>query len=342
MPSTQSADINLYNQFAVESQISHHGLNPQESIVLIEPTDPSVATVSTSHVLATINEHASSTALILLPGVQYYTGQYFDIKTITAHAHSRGLLIGWDLAHAVGNVDVHLHDWDVDFAAWCNYKYVNSGPGAIGGLFVHEKHGKVNLEAIEEGKVGYRPRLSGWWGGDKVARFQMGNNFVPIPGAAGFQVGNPSALAQTAVIASLEVFAQTSMEAIRAKSFKLTGFLENLLLQPPNQGTSNPYHIITPPNPKERGAQLSVRLEPGMLKGVMNELEAAGVVVDERKPDVIRVAPAPLYNTFTEVWQFVKIFREACEKANSGQTMEANGSIMEDGGKEGKGWSQVK
>lgn len=135
-----------------------------------------MVTVSTSQVLATIDEHASSTALVLLPGIQYYTGQYFDIKTITAHAHSKGLLIGWDLAHAVGNVNVRLHDWEVDFAAWCNYKYVNSGPGAIGALFVHEKHGKVDVEAIEKGEVGYRPRLSGWWGGDKVARFQMGNS----------------------------------------------------------------------------------------------------------------------------------------------------------------------
>ena len=143
-------------------------------------------------------------------------------------------------------------------------------------------------------------------------------DFVPIPGAGGFQVGNPSALAQTAVIASLEVFAQTSMEAIRAKSLKLTGFLENLLLQPPSHGSSNLYHIITPSNAEERGAQLSVRLESGMLEGVMKELEVAGVVVDERKPDVIRVAPAPLYNTFTEVWQFVNIFRAACEKVSSG------------------------
>lgn len=165
---------------------------------------------------------------------------------------------------------------------------------------------------------------------------------MPIPGAAGFQVGNPSALALTVVIASLEVFAQTSMEAIRAKSLKLTGFLETLLLQPPTQRASNPYHIISPSNPEERGAQLSIRLEPGLLAGVMEELELAGVVVDERKPDVIRVAPAPLYNTFGEVWQFAKIFREACEKVNTGQKNDTNGSIMVDGGKEDKGWNHVK
>ncbi len=141
-------------------------------MVLIESPDSELPTVTTSHIISMIDEHASSVALILLPGIQYYTGQYFDIKTITAHAHSRGIIIGWDLAHAVGNVDVQLHDWDVDFAAWCNYKYINSGPGAIAALFVHERHGKVDKGA--DG-VGFRPRLSGWWGGDKATRFEMGN-----------------------------------------------------------------------------------------------------------------------------------------------------------------------
>jgi len=189
----------------------------------------STVTVSTSQILATIEKHASSIALILLPGIQFYTGQYFDIKTITAYAHSKGLLIGWDLAHAVGNVDVHLHDWDVDFAAWCTYKYMNSGPGAMAALFVHERHGKVDKEAIAQGKEGYRPRLCGWWGGDKSIRFQMSDEFIPIPGAAGFQVGNSSALGVTAVLASLEIFSLTSMEAIRAKSVKITGYLQQLL-----------------------------------------------------------------------------------------------------------------
>ena len=140
-------------------------------MILVEPLDPEFPTVSTSHVLSIIDEHASSTALILLPGIQYYTGQYLDIKTITAHAHSHGITIGWDLAHAVGNVDMQLHDWDVDFAAWCNYKYINSGPGAIAALFVHEKHGKVEKNGDN---AAFRPRLSGWWGGDKAIRFEMG------------------------------------------------------------------------------------------------------------------------------------------------------------------------
>ena len=334
-------------------------------MVLIEPSDPASSTVTTSHVLKVIHEHAASTALILLPGIQYYTGQYFDIKTITAYAHSKGILIGWDLAHAVGNVDVRLHEWDVDFAAWCNYKYVNSGPGAIAGLFVHEKHGEVDMEAEQKNQDGFRPRLSGWWGGDKATRFMMGNrklkycynslpafvgvtltiqsDFVPIPGAAGYQVGNPSALALTALLASLEVFAKTDMAAIRTKSVSLTGFLEDLLLHPTDEAKStNPYQIITPSNRDERGAQLSVRLEPGLLDGVMAELEKEGVVVDERKPDVIRVAPAPLYNTYVEVWEFVKIFHKACQKVQAGQAKKVNGSVMVEGGKEAKGWNEIK
>ena len=160
----------------MESQIRHHELNPADAMILIQPPDDNAATIPTSHVLAVIDEHASSTALILLPGVQYYTGQYFDIPTITKHAHSRGIVIGWDLAHAVGNVELQLHDWHVDFAVWCSYKYLNSGPGAIGGLFVHEKHGRVDEAAPEQGRDAFRTRLCGWWGGDKATRFQMGNS----------------------------------------------------------------------------------------------------------------------------------------------------------------------
>ncbi|MCJ1316901.1 Kynureninase (L-kynurenine hydrolase) [Xylographa vitiligo] len=330
------------DRYAVESQIRHHGLDPKDAIVLLDPIEPSTSVVSTSQVLATIDKYASSTALVWLPGVQYYTGQYWDIKTITAHAHSKGLPIGWDLAHAAGNVELQLHDWDVDFAVWCSYKYLNSGPGGIGALFVHEKHGKVDLEAMDQGKEGYRPRLSGWWGGDKATRFSMGNNFLPIPGAAGFQVGNPSAIALTAVLASLEVFAETDMQAIRIKSIDITNYLEKLLLQPPNHGSSNPYRIITPSKPEERGAQLSVLLENGLLDGVMAELESAGVVVDERRPDVVRVAPAPLYNSYTDVWDFVRIFREACEKVKGTRDKDTNGSVMANGGKEEKGWGMIK
>ncbi|KAL2057723.1 hypothetical protein ABVK25_002107 [Lepraria finkii] len=314
------------DHYAVESQIRHHGFDPKEAMILIEPESSGSPTISESHILSIIEKHASSTALILLPGVQYYTGQYLDIERITSYAHNLGLTVGWDLAHAVGNVPLQLHGWNVDFAVWCNYKYIDSGPGVIGGLFVHSRHGEVDLSARQDGGAGFRPRLSGWWGGDKDTRFKMDSDFVPIPGAPGFQLSNPSVLDLTAVIASLEVFALTSMAAIREKSIALTSYLEDLLLLAPAAAEFDekclPYQIITPSNIAERGAQLSLLLKPGLLEGVMKALEDAGVVVDERRPNVIRVAPAPLYNTFTEVWEFVHIFKVACLKAQSGR---ANG-----------------
>ena len=162
-------------QYAVESQIRHHGLDPKDAMILIEPETPGSTTISTSHILSVIEKHASITALILLPGVQYYTGQYLNIERITSYAQSLGISIGWDLAHAVGNVPLQLSEWNVDFAVWCNYKYVNSGPGVIGGLFVHSRHGEVDLSARQDGGTGFRPRLSGWWGGDKAIRFEMGS-----------------------------------------------------------------------------------------------------------------------------------------------------------------------
>ena len=329
------------DHYAVDSQIRHHGYDPADAMVLIEPENDGDVTVSTSHILSVIDQYAASAALILLPGIQYYTGQYFNIQTITAHAHTRGVLIGWDLAHAIGNVELKLHDWDVDFAVWCNYKYMNSGPGSIAGLFVHEKHGHVDLEAIRRNQNGFRPRLSGWWGGDRSIRFEMGDRFVPIPGAAGYQLGNPSALAISTVLASLEVFALTSMAAVQRKSRALTGYLADLLLLPPNESTLDLYRIITPLDPDQRGAQLSVRLKPGLLNGVMKALEENGVVVDERQPDVIRVAPAPLYNTFTEVWEFVKIFRAACGDAQQGRVRNAADAIGLKG-QQAKGWNTIQ
>lgn len=229
---------------------------------------------------------------------------------------------------------VKLHDWNVDFAAWCNYKYMNGGPGVIGGLFVHESHGKVeehptatpetsasaspNAKQPTSTQLTYRPRLSGWWGSDKNSRFAMENKFVPIPGASGFQLSNPSALDMTSVLASLDVFSLTTMDALRARSIRLTGYLEARLLTYP--GGKPPYSIITPSNPAERGAQLSVLLEPGLLESVQAYIEEQGVVVDERKPDVLRVAPAPLYNSFLDVHRFITVFQEACRRAMEGKT----------------------
>jgi kynureninase len=219
-----------------------------------------------------------------------------------------------------------LHDWNVDFAAWCNYKYMNGGPGVIGGLFVHERHGKVEEvpkvpldEASSESpqhsdaQLVYRPRLSGWWGSDKSSRFRMENKFVPIAGASGFQLSNPSALDMTSVMASLDVFSMTTMDKLRERSLRLTGYLEARLLR--YEGGEPPYTIITPSNPAERGAQLSVLLQPGLLDRVLHHLEANGVVIDERKPDVLRIAPAPLYNSFHDIHRFIIIFQEACRRA---------------------------
>ncbi|OAP59922.1 kynureninase [Fonsecaea erecta] len=298
------------DHYAVESQIIHHDLDPAEAMVLLEPVDPKFPTLPTEQILRTIDEHASELALILLPGIQFYTGQYFDIPRITAHAHAHGIIIGWDLAHAVGNVDLKLHDWNVDFAAWCSYKYLNSGPGAMAGIFINEKFGTVDMENPTNK---FWPRLSGWWGDDKSSRFQMTNRFVPRPGAAGYQLSNPSALDLAAVVASLQIFNETSMQELRTKSLRITAYLERLLdamaLRRPGK-----FDIITSRNPDERGAQLSIRLAPGLLDGVLNHLEREGVIVDERKPDVIRVAPAPLYNSYSDVLHFCQVLDDALGK----------------------------
>ncbi|KAL2872482.1 kynureninase [Aspergillus lucknowensis] len=305
------------DHYAVESQIRHHNLHPDGAMILIEPRNPEHPVLETDHILGVIDENASTTALILLSGIQYYTGQYFDIEKITTYAHSKGIVVGWDCAHAAGNVDLKLHDWNVDFAAWCNYKYLNSGPGGMAGIFVHEKHGEVKTnKGNEQLEDSFHPRLSGWWGGDKATRFLMDNRFVPQPGAAGYQVSNPSVLDLNALAASLELFNRTSMNEIRQKSLKITGYLEHLLLKYPLDGLpEKPFSIITPSNPSERGAQLSLRLAPGLLDSVLETLEDHAVVIDERKPDVIRVAPAPLYNTYEDVWRFSQIFLDACRKA---------------------------
>lgn len=308
------------DHYAVESQIKFHGLDPSDAMVLIEPEED---ILTTDQILRTIDEHAAQTALLMLPGIQFYTGQYFDIQRITQYAQSKGVLVGWDLAHAAGNVPVQLHAWNVDFAAWCSYKYLNCGPGSIGAIFIHERHFD-------------RPRLTGWWASSKATRFAMTNVMEALPGANGFQLSNPSVADLTAVRASLDVFKQTSMTALRKKSLELTAYLEKLLA---DSAASASFRCITPTNPEQRGAQLSIKLSPGLLDQVMEHLEANGVVVDERKPDVIRVAPAPLYNTFRDVWRFVKVFEQAC---SSSRQSHGSHSIMATGGSDSKGWSEIK
>lgn len=265
--------------------------------------------LTTDEIITVISEHSDTTALILLPGIQYYTGQLLDIPTITSFARSHGIFIIWDLAHAVGNVPLSLHDWDVDAAAWCTYKYLNGGPGCIGGMFVHSRNAAVNKDIKDEKpEEGYRNRLAGWWGNDKKTRFEMANKFHPAAGAPGFQLSNPSILDITSVTASMEVFELAGgVSELRKKSVKLTAFLEELLDGMPAEDKEL-FRIITPSNPSERGAQLSIKLASGLLGTVMRELEARGVIIDERKPDVIRVAPAPLYNTFEDCVGFIDAF----------------------------------
>lgn len=279
-------------------------------MITLEPFSPNEAIISTEQILSAIAEHASTTAILLLPGIQFYSGQLFNIPLITAAARKAGIFVIWDLAHAVGNVPLNLHDWDVDAAAWCSYKYLNAGPGAIAGLFVHERNGGVS-PAGDRSQRGFTNRLSGWWGSDKESRFAMENKFVPIPGAAGFQLSNPSILDITSLNASLEVFEMAGgMGPLRERSLKLTEYLETLLDE---QLKGRPFSIITPREKDQRGAQLSLKLAAGLLDPVMKELEERGVVVDERRPDVIRVAPAPLYNNFGDVFRFVKAFGEALD-----------------------------
>lgn len=335
-------------QYAVESQLQYHGLDVEASMILVEPPTKDSPILSTEHILSVIDQHASETALLLLPGIQFYTGQFFDIPTITKHAQSKGIVVGWDLAHAVGNVALQMHDWNVDFAVWCTYKYLNCGPGSIGGCFVHERHGQVTTPEDagpnKQQKLQFRPRLSGWWGSSKSSRFEMTNEFHPISGAAGFQLSNPSVADTTAVRASLDVFKQTSMSELRNRSLKLTGYLEkllDLLAEEQDKELGRCFSIITPRSPAERGVQLSVLLSPGLLESVMESFEAEGVVVDERRPDVVRVAPTPLYNTYCDVFDFIQVFRKACEKAVQTKASGAH-STMADAGKDSKGWSEIK
>lgn len=305
--------------YAINSHLQWHKLDPLNSMVEVWPKEENLY-ISTSQVLATIDEHAEETALILLPGIQYYNGQLFDIPTITKYAHDRGIVVGWDLAHAAGNVDLKLHDWDIDFAMWCTYKYINGGPGSIAGAFVHERHGKVEwtsgADGSEDGQPRpvFRPRLSGWYGGDKSVRFLMAKEFQPTPGAGGFQIGNPSALDLAALSGALSLFGEAGFRNLRNKSLILTCYAEAMLNQimADEQGAEKPaFRILTPANPAERGAQLSVLLREGLLDKVQAEFAEEAIVCDKRKPDVIRVSPVPMYNGFEDVWRFMEVLRRA-------------------------------
>lgn len=292
--------------YAIESQIEWHGLDPRDAMLTVEPDEGYLMT--TQHILDLISKHADELALILLPGIQYWSGQLLDIPTITAHAHKHGITIGWDLAHAAGNVELQLHDWDVDFACWCTYKYINAGAGAIAGAFVHEKHGNN----------GPNTGLKGWYGHDKSSRFLMDNKFVPTPGAQGFQCSNPSAVDLTCLAGALSVFEKTSMADLRSRSVLLTGYAEHLLNDisarfTGDKGGEPPFKIITPADPRFRGTQLSVLLQEELMEEVSKALEENGVICDKRKPGIIRVAPVPLYNTFGDICRFMQVFERALQ-----------------------------
>ncbi|HJT81068.1 MAG TPA: kynureninase [Chthoniobacterales bacterium] len=283
--------------YAVKTQIQHHGLEPKAALILAGSRCHEF-TVRTDDILELIERNAEQLALVLIAGVNFFTGQLFDIRTVTAAAQKHGIVVGIDLAHAVGNVPLHLHDWNVDFAVWCSYKYLNAGPGAVAGAFVHERH--ASNTAL--------PRLAGWFGNDPNTRFRMHlePEFIPVPTADGWQVSNPPILSMAPLRASLAIFAEAGgMEPLRAKSMRLTGYLEFLL----GQTGAKRFSIITPPDPAARGCQLSIMAHEHP-KELFQKLEAAGVKCDFREPNVIRAAPTPLYNTFHDVWRFARILTE--------------------------------
>ena len=279
--------------YAIKTQIAHHGLAPRDALILARPRKGEF-TIQTEDIVDLIEKHADQLAVVILAGVNFFTGQLFDVEKIAAAARKRGVVAGFDLAHAIGNVPLSLHDWNVDFAVWCSYKYLNAGPGAVAGAFVHERHA-TNTKL---------PRLAGWFGNDPNTRFRLHlePEFVPIPSADGWQISNPPIFAMAPLRASLAIFDDAGgMEALRAKSIRLTGYLEFLL----TENGLKKFTVITPREPDARGCQLSIMAHEHP-KELLKELETADVKCDFREPNVIRVAPTPLYNTFHEVWRFAR------------------------------------
>lgn len=283
------------DQYAVQSQISFHGFRPESSLLELAPR-AGESCIRDEDILSLIDREGDSIALILLGGVNYATGQAFDITAITNAGHKRGCVVGFDLAHAVGNLPLHLHDWGPDFAVWCGYKYLNGGPGCVGGCFVHDRHS----HAWEI------PRFAGWWGHDERVRFEMAPNFRPITGAEGWQLSNPSILSLAALRASMDIFHEAGMERLRSKSLSLTAYLEFLL----SEQASTRCSVVTPSDAERRGAQISIRI-PVNGQGLCKELANSGIVGDWRQPDTFRVAPVPLYNSYRDVFRFVQKFAAA-------------------------------
>ena len=280
------------DRYALESQVRFHGFDPATDLIEVEP-DNNDGTISMQAIERAIATHGPRVSTIVWPGVQYRTGQAFDLEEIARLGHAAGAIVGFDLAHGIGNLSLQLHDSDADFAVWCHYKYMNSGPGAVAGCFVHARHARTD-----------RPRFAGWWGHDQASRFRMGPQFVPTAGADGWQLSNPPILGLAPLRASLDLFARAGMPALRAKSERLTGYLEQLI----RTQLGGVLQIVTPADPAQRGCQLSLRVVGGRERGraLFEYLAADGIIGDWREPDVIRISPAPLYNTHADVLRFVR------------------------------------
>jgi kynureninase len=286
------------DRYAVLSQLQFHGLDPDDALIEVGRRAGETA-LRDEDIAAAIRDAGEALALVLLPGVQYLSGEALDIAQLTREAHAVGALAGWDLAHAIGNLPLELHEAGADFAAWCSYKYLNGGPGAVAGAFIHERHSRdPDL-----------PRFAGWWGHDKTARFRMAPDFTPMPGAEGWQISNPPVLGMAALLASLEIFMDAGIAPLRAKSLALTGLLARRL----EEALAGEVEILTPLSPARRGCQLSLRLRDGAETGrvVHERLGTAGMVCDWREPDVIRVAPVPLYNRYQDIERFVSALEKA-------------------------------
>lgn len=283
------------DKYAVESQIKFHGFDSKESLIELKARDGEEC-IRMEDIEKVIEEEGDEIALIMIGNTNYYTGQFFDMKHIAKLGHAKGCIVGFDCAHGAGNVELNLHDSGVDFAVWCSYKYLNSGPGSLGGCFVHERHAyNKNL-----------PRFAGWWGHNKETRFGMRDGFDPIPGVEAWQLSNPPILSMAAIKASLEVFEEAGMNNLRTKAVKLTGYLEYLI----DELKDDRIKIITPRDTSQRGCQLSIQVRSAD-KTLFDKITKAGVIADWREPDVIRVAPIPLYNSFGDVWRFVEVLDKA-------------------------------
>lgn len=290
------------DQYALESQVRFHGLDPAEHLVEVAPRKGEHL-INEEDIHNKIMEIGDELALVMIGGVNYYTGQLFDMESITKSGHAVGAKVGFDLAHAAGNINLKLHDWGVDFAAWCGYKYLNSSPGGVSGIFVHERY--ANKPEL--------PRFAGWWGYDKETRFQMEPGFKPMYGAEGWQLSNAPVLGMAAHLASLDIFDEAGMENIGEKRDKLTAYLEYIIDDISERNADKcKFEIITPRDKKKRGAQLSI-LAHGQGKGLFDALSEQGVVADWREPNVIRIAPAPLYNSFEDCYLFGKYLEKAIQ-----------------------------